>query len=75
MLDPRLKNLHLISSFVGREQGISTVEEYDRKSLQLMLLKCYHHLHPMKNYDVESTKHKSYEDSSLDIFQMTASTT
>jgi hypothetical protein len=33
MLDPRLKSLCLIFSYVGREQGISIVEEYDWKSL------------------------------------------
>jgi len=75
MLDPQFKILCLISSFVGREQSIFIVEEYDRKSLQLMLLKCYHHLHRVENYDVKSTKHKSYEDSNLDIFQMIANTT
>jgi hypothetical protein len=59
MLDPWFKSLHLVSSFVGREQGISIVKEYDQKSLQPMLLKCYHHLHHAKNYDVKFTKHKS----------------
>jgi hypothetical protein len=74
MLDPQLKNLHLVSSFVGCEQGNSIVEKYDRKSLQPMFLKCYHHLHHVENYDVESTEHKSYEDNNLDIFEMTANT-
>ncbi len=68
MLDPRFKSLHLVSSFVGREQGISIVQEYDRKSSQPMFLKCYDHLHLMENYDIESTKHRSYENNSLDIF-------
>jgi hypothetical protein len=27
MLDPRYKNLRIISSFVGREQGVALVEE------------------------------------------------
>jgi hypothetical protein len=49
MLDSQFKNLHLVSSFVGCEQGISIVQEYDRKSLQPMLLKCYHHLHHVEN--------------------------
>jgi hypothetical protein len=74
MLDPQFKSLHLISSFVGHEQNIYIIEKYDQKSLQPILLKCYHHLHLVKNYDVESTKHRSYEDSSLDIFEMTTST-
>jgi hypothetical protein len=73
MLDPCFKSLHLVSSFVGHEQNISIVEEYDRKSLQPILLKCYHHLHPLENYDIESTKHNSYEDNNLDVFEMTTS--
>jgi hypothetical protein len=32
MLDPRFKSLFIISSFVGREQGVLFVEEHDRKS-------------------------------------------
>jgi hypothetical protein len=45
MLDPKLKNLHIISSFVGRDQEI-VVQENDKKSLYPMLLKCHEHLHP-----------------------------
>jgi hypothetical protein len=45
MLDPRYESLHIVSSFVGREQGVVLVEEYDRKSLYLMLVKCHEHLH------------------------------
>jgi hypothetical protein len=73
MLDPRFKSLCLVSSFVGREQGTFIIEEYDWKSLQRMLLKCYHRLHLVENYHVESTKHRSYEDRNLDIFEMTVS--
>jgi len=64
----------LVFSFIGYEQGISIVERYDWKSLQPMFLKCFHHLHPVENYDIESTKHRSYENNSLDIFEMTTST-
>jgi hypothetical protein len=45
LLDPRYKSLCIISSFVGREQGVALVEEYDRKKLYLMLVKCHEHLH------------------------------
>jgi hypothetical protein len=45
VLDPRYKSLHIISSFVGKEQGVALVEEYDRKSLYPMLVKCHEHLH------------------------------
>jgi len=47
MLDPRFKSFHLVSSFVGQEEGVSIMDEYDKKTLYPMLLKCYHHLHPM----------------------------
>jgi hypothetical protein len=30
MLNPRFNNFHLISSFIGREEGVNIVEEYDR---------------------------------------------
>jgi hypothetical protein len=39
-----------------------------------MILKCYHHLHPVENYDVESIEHKSYEENNLDFFEMTTNT-
>jgi hypothetical protein len=70
MLVPWLKSLCLLSSFVGCEQGISIIEKYDKKSLQPMLLKGYHHLHLMIN----CLNHKGDEDCSLDIFDMIAST-
>jgi hypothetical protein len=40
MLDPRFLNLYLVSSFSGIKQGRAIVEEYDRKILYFMLLKC-----------------------------------
>jgi hypothetical protein len=74
MFDPWVKNLLLVSSFVGCKQNISIVEEYDQKFLQPMLLKCYHHLHLVEDCDVKFIEHRSYEDSSLDIFEMIVST-
>ncbi len=48
MLDTRwFKRLHLVTSFIGREQCVASVEEYDIKSLYPMLLKCHHHLHTL----------------------------
>ncbi len=47
MLDLRFKNLRLIFYFVGQEEGVSIVDEYDKRILYPMFLKCYHHLHPM----------------------------
>jgi hypothetical protein len=47
MLDPKFKKLLLLSSLIGCEQSKVIVEEYDKKSLFLMLLKCYYHLHSL----------------------------
>jgi hypothetical protein len=47
MLDPRFKSLCIVSSCVGREQGVVLVEENDRKSLYHLLTKCHEHLHPL----------------------------
>jgi hypothetical protein len=47
MLDLRFKSLQIILSFVGWEQVVSFVKEYNRKSLYPMLVKCYEHLHPL----------------------------
>jgi len=51
MLNPKFKTLCIVSSFVGREQGVALVEEYDRKSLYLVLVKCHEHLHPLVRLD------------------------
>jgi hypothetical protein len=48
MLNPRFKSHRIISSFVGREQGVALIEEYDRKSLYPMLAKCHEHLYPLQ---------------------------
>jgi hypothetical protein len=68
MLDLICKSLCLVSSFVGRAKGVSIVNEYDRKALHFMLLKCYHHLHLMTK-SVRCVNQASDEDSSVDIFQ------
>jgi hypothetical protein len=46
------------------------IEKYDKKFLQPILLKGYHHLHLMINV----LNHKADEDYSLDIFEMIANT-
>ncbi len=67
MLDPRFKILHLVFSFVGQEEGVSIVDEYYKRILYPMLLKGYHHLHPMTE-SIECVDQTNDEDSSLDIF-------
>jgi hypothetical protein len=73
MLDPRYKNLHMVSSFVGREEGVALVEEYDKK--YPMLVKCHEHLQPLVRSEMNSVDQNIfYQDCNLDIFEQTAST-
>ncbi len=68
MLDLRFKILCLLFSFVGRKDGVSIVDEYDRKTLYPMFLKGYHHLHPMIE-SIGCVDEIGDEDFNLDIFQ------
>jgi len=45
MLHLKFKSFYLVSSFVGHEECVIIVEEYDNFFLYFMFLKCYHHLH------------------------------
>jgi hypothetical protein len=47
MLDPMFKSLWIVSLSVGWEQDVSLVEEYEKKSLYPMLIKCHEHFHPL----------------------------
>jgi hypothetical protein len=47
MLNITFKSLRIVSSFVGREQGVALVKKYDKKTLYPMLVKCHEHLHPL----------------------------
>jgi hypothetical protein len=53
--------LYIVSSFVGREQGVAFVEEYDRKTLYLMLVKCHGHLYPLVRLNKNSTYQNIFE--------------
>jgi len=57
MLDRRYENLCVVSSFVEKEQGVALVEEYDRKSLYIMLVKCHEHFHPLVNSERNFANH------------------
>jgi hypothetical protein len=72
MLDLKLKNLCLVSSFVGHKEGVSIADEYDRRTMYLMLLNCHHYLHPMTKF-VGCVDKIGDEDYSLYIFQQTTS--
>jgi hypothetical protein len=52
---------------------MAIVEEYDRKSLFLMLLKFHQHLHPLFKIEI-FFDYKIGKDNSLDIFEMVANT-
>jgi hypothetical protein len=73
MLDPRSKTLRVVSSFIGHEQGKTIVEKYDKKTLFLMFLKCYYHLHPLVEFE-RGVEQRVEEDKSSDIFEMIVST-
>lgn len=52
-------------SFIGCEQGVTIVEEHDRKSLFPMFLKCHHHVHTMVEFLSDFVNQGNDEDSSL----------
>jgi hypothetical protein len=75
MLDLKYKNLCMVSSFVGREQGIVLIEKYDRKSLYPILVKCHEHLHPLVRSERNFVDHDIFcHDCNLDTFEQTTST-
>ncbi len=51
MLNPRIKNFHLVSFYIVYESG-AIVEKYDKGSLYPMLTKCHNHLHTMLKFEV-----------------------
>ncbi len=73
-MDPRFKTFHLVSSFIGHEQGNAIVEKYDQFFLFPMFLKCYYHLHPLIESKRGVVDQRIKEDKSLDIFEMIVST-
>ncbi len=69
MLNPRFKGFHLVSFYVGREQRMFIVEEYDVKALYPMVLKCYQiYLHPMGESEFGGVANHEIDDCRLNIF-------
>jgi hypothetical protein len=65
-----IKNLCIVSSFVEQDQNVSFVEEYDKKSLYPMLVKCHEHLHPLIRLDRNYVDQNIFDqDCSLNIFE------
>lgn len=67
MLEHRFKSFCLISSYISCE-GVTNVEEFDKKSLYLMIVKCHNHLHLVSKSKVGCEDPMVEEDCSLDIF-------
>jgi hypothetical protein len=40
-----------MSSFIGHDQGVAIVKQYDTISLYPMLMRCYYHLHPLIEFN------------------------
>jgi len=57
--------------FIGSEEGVSIVEENNRRSLYPMLLKCYHYLHPMVESKVQCVDQIRVIKLNLNIFVQT----
>ncbi len=74
MLDLRFKNFCFVSFFIGCEEGVNIVKEYDRRSLYPMLLKCYHYLHAMAKLEVKCENHTKDAKSNLNILKQTPNT-
>jgi len=74
MLDPKLKTFRLVFSLIDRDQGKVIVEEYDKKPLFPMVFKYYYHLHPLVESKKDVVEQRVQEDRTLDIFEMTTST-
>jgi hypothetical protein len=75
MLDSRFKNLHLVSFFIGRDQGVVIVEQFDTMSLHPMFMKCYYHLHPSIEFDNDFVDQRVDDYNNLDNFQMALNNT
>jgi hypothetical protein len=61
-----------VSSLIGYEQGKAILEQYDKKSLFLMFLKCHYQLHPLVEFEKGVVDQKVKKGSILDLFEMIA---
>jgi hypothetical protein len=66
-----MKNLCLVSSYVGKWQKMFIVKQYDKRVLYPMLVKSYNHLYHVENVVYGSVNQDADKDCGLDIFQMT----
>jgi hypothetical protein len=52
ILNPKFKNIRLVFWFIGCEERVNIVEKYYKWTLYPMLLKCYHYLHLIVEFEV-----------------------
>jgi hypothetical protein len=69
MLELKFKSLCLMSSFIGHDQGVTIVEQYNMISLYVMFMKCYYHLHPSIKYNNGFANQRIDDDNNLDFFK------
>ncbi len=67
--DPKLKKLREVSFIIDWEHGVFIFEEYDKRSLFPMLLKCYHIFHPMEKFGYAG-RYAIDEECNFDIFEV-----
>ncbi len=70
LLDPKFKSFCLVSSYVGKKQGVYIVKQYDKRALYPMLVKSYNHLHLVEDVVFGFSNQDAYQDCGLNIFQM-----
>jgi hypothetical protein len=68
MLNPRFKSFRLVSYFIGHERVVIIIEGYVRKYIYFILLKCYHHLNLVANFQGDIINQGIDEDYNMDIF-------
>jgi hypothetical protein len=52
ILDPRFKNLRLVSSFISWKEVVFIVKDYDKQCLFPMLLKWHHAFHLLLEFEI-----------------------
>ncbi len=74
MLDLSFNILCLVSSFIDSKQGVVIFEEYDKKFLYSMPLKCHHHLHQLAKVELNFVDQGVDEGYNLNILDQTVNT-
>jgi hypothetical protein len=71
MLNLSFNILCLVSSFIDSKQAVVIFEEYDKKFLYPMALKCHHHLHQLAKVELGFVDQGVDEDYTLNILDQT----